>query len=359
MQLEISESILPKPPLMKSIELTYPPVGQPIEVVEVSQSTIQPVETQSFLQPTLQVTPPESMTLQTTLPPLNTTIPLSPMTPTLTGLSKYELIEKVGQGAFGTVWKAYDKQRGEIIALKVVNMYNNKQAEEAVKELRNLEKISQPACHPFLACYYGHFMDNRNNKLYIEMEFINGLELGKWANYVKPQMLKEAYYNTLLALVKDLANGLAFAHSKGLIHRDIKPANILITERNVPKIVDFGIACSAHLCKMNYQFYDKECCRGRAGTPFFMSPETVNNGESYFASDVWSLGVTIFYLAANRYPFNFSQSGDINSVLFTISRDEPLKLTTSNQKLNQLVNACLIKDHTRRITVAEIIAYLN
>ena len=275
-------------------------------------------------------------------------------------MSKYDLTyPPVGQGAFGTVWKAYDKQRGETIALKVVNISRNSQVEEALKELRNLEKISQPSCHPYLTCYYGHYFDNRNNKLYIEMEFIDGLELGKWAKDIKARINLNSYYNSLLALVKDISSGLSFAHSKELIHRDIKPANILITKTNVPKIVDFGIACSSHMCRVNSDFYGNQCCKGRAGTPLFMSPETVTSGESYFASDVWSLGVTIFYLASGRYPFNFAKSGDVNSVFFTISRDEPLQLTTSNERLNQLVNACLIKNHTRRITVAEIIAYLS
>ena len=124
MQLEISEAILPKPQLMRSVELTYPPVGQPIEIIEVTQQPMT-LGTQSTLQ----------TMLESTLPPLNTTVPISPPSPVLTGLSKYELIEKVGQGGFGTVWKAYDKQKGQIIALKVVNMYTSEQTEAALKEL--------------------------------------------------------------------------------------------------------------------------------------------------------------------------------------------------------------------------------
>ena len=167
------------------------------------------------------------------------------------------------------------------------------------------------------------------------------------------------YYNSLLALFKDLATGLYFAHTKGLIHRDIKPANILITSQNIPKIVDFGIACSSQSCRLNMDFYKAQCCQGRIGTPLFMAPETISSGESYFASDVWSLGVTIFLLASGRYPFNFKNSQDVNSVFFTIVNDAPLSLTTSNPALNTLVNSCLVKDYSRRISIPEILNYLG
>lgn len=296
-------------------------------------------------------------TLKTTDDTMNTTIPLSPQTPNLVGLYKYDLIEVKGRGAFGEVWKAFNKETGQIVALKIVNVLNTKQAETAMLELRNLEKISQPSCHPFLACYYGHYFDRVNNKLYIEMEFIDGEDLDKWAFKLKNKTTLSDYYSKLLALTKDLTTGLAFAHSKGLIHRDIKPANILITKQNVPKIVDFGIACSAELCRIKSQSYNK-CCPGRAGTPIFMAPETITDGKSYFETDVWSLGATLFYLATGKFAFNFQNINEVSPVFFTIVSDEPERLDTTNSRLNNIVNSSLVKKHLNRISTVQILSLL-
>ena len=274
-------------------------------------------------------------------------------------LYDYQLMEKLGEGAQGEVWKAKLRSTGQIIALKILNIdVNNSKLNGLMNEISALEKISKP-CHPFLSCYYSHFYDTDEGKLLIEMEYIDGEELGEWVQKFWNNNNFSALQHNLVHLTKDLARALKYIHSHGLIHRDIKPSNILITKDNIPKLVDFGIACDVKICNFNLPPSIGQCCEGYVGTPMFISPEVIDFGISYPVSDVWSLGATLFYLATATQAFDFMDLSSVENIMLTISQNEPFKLNTLNPLLNDIVNNSLIKPAENRMTVDELINLIS
>lgn len=286
-------------------------------------------------------------------------------------MNDYDIIEKLGKGGQGTVWKAERKTDGQIIALKIINDINDEAYKTAHNEIEYLKQISKPQCNPFLACYYDSFHDHDDKRFVIEMEYIDGQEVD---DFVKPYQQvadKSKLYRYILLIVKDLVKGLAVIHSKGLIHNDIKPANIIIDKELTPKLVDFGLACMAKKFAERkdvnlyplpgskpkeciFESKDIPCCGGVSGTPYYVAPEMISAETRYPSSDIWSLGVTIFYLATHTYPFNFHSRDLVNDVLRKIKYGEVKKLNTGNELLDTIVNRSLVKDPFNRITTEEI-----
>ena len=350
----------------------------PVDYMSISSSdpnmSISP-NTPTYLAPVLTTTIPNTVTVNSlgvypTLPLLPTspeypTLPYSPNTLRTTpvnslkvystlnnlsrGLEKYTLLEKIGSGGQGSVYKAVNKTNGKIVALKILNI-DSRNINEASQELSALEKISTPNCHPFLTCYYDHYYDSINRQLFIEMEYIEGLVLSSWSRQFTGQEL----HNKLLLVIDDLCKALSFIHSQGIIHRDVKPENIIVTNDNIPKLIDFGISCLSMLCYANLP-----CCRQDPGTLPYMAPETYSLRESYYASDIWSLGVTIFVVATGLYPFNFSRAQTMAEYRTVVLNNRPLALTTPNEKLNSIVNSCLNPNPLTRITIPQIQAIIR
>jgi len=274
-------------------------------------------------------------------------------------IESYDFIEKLGEGGFGQVWKVRVKDTGNIIALKILKITNNKLLEQAKIEIQNLIKISNPYCHPYLSCYYDSHYDGVRQEMLIEMEYVKGVDLDVWSReFLKTGNYRELYFN-LMAIMIYLLEGLQYIHKENLIHRDIKPGNILIDGFNFPKLVDFGLACESKICPTVIPDLAYTCCYGRAGTPVYMAPETVQSNQTFFASDIWSLGATIFKAATGNYCFPFNNSNDIPSVLETVAYTLPLTLTTNVRKLDTSINAMLNKDPLRRPTIEQLLFFLN
>ena len=268
--------------------------------------------------------------------------------PTFTTVTeKYQILNLLGKGGQGAVYKAV--KDGKIIALKVIDI-TDKNAEQATREIRALEKISQPECHPFLACYYNHFLDQMNRKLYIEMEYLEGKMLfPQWSS----QFSGEFLYSNLLLVMDDLCTALMYVHSKGIIHRDIKPNNILISNENIPKLIDFGISCFTINCS-SPGGNDMQCCKKDPGTLQYMAPETYVLRESYFTTDVWGLGVSIYVAATGFYPFNFTNARTIDDFRNIVVNQPIVPINTPNLRFNRIINSCLNKDYLTRISVEEL-----
>jgi serine/threonine protein kinase len=276
--------------------------------------------------------------------------------------ASYDTIRTIGQGAFGIVEEARVKATGQIVALKTIFVKDPDILKQTEKELVALEEISSPNCFPFVICYYGHYYDAFNRKMIIEMEYIDGKDLDAWSmDYLNKGDFK-ALYRHLLKLIVDLCGALKYIHGKNIIHRDIKPGNIMITKDGVPKLLDFGLACSTEICPTSNPNFKITCCYSGSGTPIYLAPETALYKENFFVSDVWSLGASIFKAATGNFCFYFKDKKDLESVqivLQSVAYNEPFILTTPNNKLNLAVNSCLVKNPLQRITVSSLLQLVS
>lgn len=306
------------------------------------------------------------------------------------GYPMYEWIKKAGEGAFGSVWEARNLETGKIVAVKIIPLYglgllpeeNKKIAERVKAEIRLLQKGFKSSdknipCHPALACFYDFL--TWQGKSYIEMEFITGknLEFYTRDHHKLIRKLKnnhgliEAYnkhFNLfLVGVTKHILGGLNYLHKNSIIHRDIKPENILIQdETNKPKLIDIGLGCFTYLrdiqtgekkdtfCSVSQE--DVPCCpdKERIGTPYFMAPETLFNGESYYVSDVWSLGATLYYCVKGQYVYQ-PKPETMQALINLVKSKDPVPIFPHNYVLTTLIYVSLIKNIWERAQLYELI----
>jgi len=276
-------------------------------------------------------------------------------------IDDYFIIEQVGDGGQGTVYKAKRKDDGVLVALKVMRLFpDTPEYEDAVRETEVLERISNPECNTFLSCYYGHSYDEEQKMFLVEMEYIEGVTLDKYAQKLFDSGLYDKLYRHLLLIIKDLTLGLERVHYRDILHNDIKPQNIIINNQMIPKLVDFGLSCLTYKteepCYIDNSFIS--CCRGTDGSPIYSPPEMYKDRIRYKSSDIWSLGVTIYNAATGGY-YPFSLSNTKESLARIIINSEPKKLQTYNDLLDNLVNSMLVKDPRNRITLNQIIDRLE
>lgn len=266
----------------------------------------------------------------------------------------YTYIKKLGEGAFGEVWKA--EKNGKIIALKKIEILGNEMKKVALKEAELLKQISNfpNKCIPSLVCFYDSHVEG--DVLFIEMEYIDGQTLNVFTESLRQNSKLNKY---LLAIIKDITVAISYLHSFNIIHRDIKPENILIDKNYQPKLIDIGLSCSTGEDECSLLGKPVECCKGTAGTALFMSPETLLNNVSYFVSDVYSLGASIYYASTGK--FLYDPAPKKLEFLYKLVKQEEKNFNLKSQsiQLNNLVNKMLIFKPTERITVAEILDYFE
>jgi serine/threonine-protein kinase len=201
---------------------------------------------------------------------------------------RYELLEEVGRGAMGIVYRARDNELEEIVALKILpdNLSNNPDALARFKqEARSARRLT----HPNIVRI--HDIGEEMGRKYISMEFVEGVDLKRILKKEKQlswqQAIRYGYF---------IADALAYAHSIGIIHRDVKPANIMISKTDNVKITDFGIAKVMESTEVTL-------AGSVIGTPLYMSPEQVQGTPVDHRADIYSLGVVMYELAAGNPPF--------------------------------------------------------
>jgi hypothetical protein len=257
-------------------------------------------------------------------------------------IGRYEIVEELGRGAMGVVYKASDPTIGRQVAIKVLAVDSPTEAgipgarDIFMREARAAGRLS----HPGIVTIHDALEDPESRCCYIVMEFIPGRTL-------ECMLLAEPALGTEKALdiVRQIAEALDYAHRNQIIHRDLKPANIILTEDGRVKITDFGIA----------KIVAREgAARTVAimGTPAYMSPEQVTGGEVDARSDLFSMGILFYLMLVGQKPF----AGDTAAVMFKIVYEDPVLPSRLNPQLtgghDYLVLRCLAKDRAKRYASA-------
>ncbi len=243
---------------------------------------------------------------------------------------RYKLSKKLGQGGMGVVYLAEDTILNRVVAYKVLPpsvRENAKVLENFLQEARVAAAIN----HPNIVTIFDTGAEGVEP--YIVMEFIDGVSLKELLEK-KPSMP----IHDLIAIAKQVCQGLEYAHNKNVIHRDIKPANIMMNKDNMVKIMDFGLAKILSESEVEGT--------GVKGTPLYMSPEQIQGKRVDHRTDLYSLGCTLYRMAAGRPPFI---EGDVYYHHLHTPPVPPRSLNPQvPEKLDQIILKCLAKDPEQR-----------
>jgi len=267
------------------------------------------------------VTPKEELTRGTTL------------------AGRYEIIEELGRGGMGNVYRVEDKKTKEELALKLIKpeiASDKKTLERFSNELKLAHKISHKN-----VCRMYH-LGEEEGVHFITMEYIPGEDLKSMI-----RMTRQLTVGTAISMAKQVCDGLEEAHRLGVIHRDLKPSNIMIDKAGTIRIMDFGIARSLKTKGITGTGV-------MIGTPEYMSPEQVEGKEADPHSDIYSLGIILFEVLTGRLPFEGDTAFAIGLKHKSEAPENPRKLNSQiPEDLSRLILKCLEKDKENRYQSAE------
>jgi serine/threonine-protein kinase 24/25/MST4 len=261
------------------------------------------------------------------------------MIPSSDPASQYTILEKLGTGSFGTVYKGMHNETKQIVAIKQIGVFkadiycdyksltNHIDLEDSDDDI---SEIQQEIAHlaqcdsEYVTRYYGSFVTGY--KLWIIMEYLAG---GSCLDLLKPGVFSEAH---IAVIMRELLLGLDYLHSECTIHRDIKAANVLLSASGRVKLADFGVAAQLS-STLRHTF---------VGTPFWMAPEVIRQSGYDAKADVWSLGITAIELAKGEPPLAEYHP---MRVLFLIPKAKPPVLEGAfSPAFKDFVSLCLVKD---------------
>lgn len=255
-------------------------------------------------------------------------------------IGKYQLLEKLGSGTCGVVYRAYDAILSRDVAIKIskvgtLDQHSGKTpgAQQAfITETLSAGRLT----HPNIVSVYDAGIDGPYN--YLVMEYVEGVSLKQYGRG-QEQLTPHRVVNIII----DVCKAIDFSHQMGIVHRDIKPANIMISRDGSVKLLDFGIAISTAAVEA------QGAGRPALGTPNYSSPEQVTGSELGPRSDIYSLGTVLFEMLTGRQVF---EANEVKALFKSILKD-PAPLLTSvrsdlPQELEQVIARCLSKNPSKR-----------
>jgi len=265
----------------------------------------------------------------------------------ITHVGRYKILETLGRGSMGLVYKALDPKINRLLAIKTIR-FSDEFDEDVIQEIKNRffreAEIAGQLAHPSIVTIYD--LGDDRDLTYMAMEYLEGEDLEKFItkNHLLP-------LEKVLHVVASVADALHFAHKADVIHRDIKPANIMLLKSGGVKVTDFGIAKAISSSRTKTGVI--------LGTPNYMSPEQIMGQKIDSRSDIFSLGVLFFQLLTGELPF---QGDNLSSLLYQITQVRHPPLRTQNAKIpkacEQIIDKALAKNPKERFQSAAEFAQL-
>ncbi|KAI5799217.1 kinase-like domain-containing protein [Peziza echinospora] len=257
--------------------------------------------------------------------------------------AKFQVLEEIGSGSFGVVYKAFERETGAVVAIKHIDLETS---EEDIQEIQQEIAVLGTCASQHVTKYYGSFV--KGFKLWISqyhrgffMEYLGG---GSGVDLLKPGPFSEAH---IAVVCKEILLGLDYLHTEGKIHRDIKAANILFSTTGAVKLADFGVATQLSHMKSTRNTF--------VGTPFWMAPEVIQQNGYDFKTDIWSLGITAMEFANGEPPHSHIHP---MKALFIIPKEPAPKLEGAfSQTFKDFIAQCLVKDPSKRPTARELLKH--
>ena len=253
-------------------------------------------------------------------------------------ISHYKILERLGKGGMGEVWKAEDTQLRRTVALKFLSSDAIDNEEIKARLIREAQ-ASAALDHPNICHVYG--IHEENGETFIAMAYIDGPSLAEKIKE-RPLPLDEA-----LNIAIQIAEGLQEAHEKGIVHRDIKPHNVMLTAKGQVKIMDFGLASLAGRSKLTKS-------GTTLGTPAYMAPEQLEGRDVDRRADIWALGCVLFEMLTQRTPFAAEYE---QAIAYGILNEEPEPVTALRSglptEIDRVLSRALAKDPAERYQHAD------
>jgi eukaryotic-like serine/threonine-protein kinase len=240
---------------------------------------------------------------------------------------RYEVMSELGRGAMGVVYKAADPVLNRVVAVKTINLLlADDEREEYEARFYQEAKAAGGLSHPNIVTIYD--LGNTGDTAYMAMEFLEGRELRDLIGENQPLPIRKS-----LAIAAQVADGLAYAHERGIVHRDIKPANIMILSGDLAKLTDFGIA------RMRTSEVKTQTGM-RLGSPKYMSPEQVIGKRTDHRSDIFSLGIVLYEMLTGRAPFS---GGNLEALMYQTIHFVPPPPSRINPDIPEMLDLIIAK----------------